>query len=174
MRTTSVRTEAGTIASITAHGPAAHPATAPYRGTCPVPMGSDLIDLLGNTAQYIAHTRTLLGVHACSLPTHVPPTLLLLTDRYPIGTDHPDCKNKHGTMHIDQVVRRASETHRCHVLHRQLPDGARRSQPCQSMPLDWQVDLPSAGARQQCPGARRRLRARGSGRANLSCLLSHF
>ena len=106
MRTTSVRTEAGTIASITAHGPTAHPAAAPDRGTCPVLLGSDLIDLLGSTASHIAHTRTLLGVHASSSPIHVPLTLLLLTDRYLVRIDHPDCKNMHGTMHIDQVVRR--------------------------------------------------------------------
>ena len=40
-----------------------------------------------------------------------------------------------------------SETHSCRVLHRQLPEGARRSHACRSMPLDRQVDLPSARSR---------------------------
>ena len=74
-------------------------------------MGSDLFNLLASTAPHIAHTRMLLGVHVSSSPTHVPPALLLLTDRHLVRIDHPDAKNTHGTMHIDQVIRRASETH---------------------------------------------------------------
>ena len=69
--------------------------------------------------------------------------------RSPSGVNRSSRWQEHARDHAHRPGHPPStlETHRCHVLHRQLPEGARRSHACRSMPLDRQVDLPSARSR---------------------------